>query len=112
VLSMHRSARSNDDVSAGLRSAPILVGRNRALLLLAYALMARRSELVALNVANFEFHEDASATLTLTFKRIKTGELSTNYLPADIVSIVREWLSAAKIGAGAMFVRLDKARSG
>lgn len=90
---------------------PTSIGkRNRALLLLAYALMARRSELVALDVKNFEFHEDDSATVT--FERVKTGEISTNYLPADIVNVVREWLTAAKIKSGPVFVRLDKARDG
>ena len=90
---------------------PTAIGkRNRALLLLAYALMARRSELVALNVENFAFDEDGSATVT--FERIKTGETSTSYLPVDIVDVVREWLDAAKIKTGAVFVRLDKARDG
>jgi integrase len=72
--------------------------------------MARRSELVALNVENFEFHDHDSATVT--FERIKTGETSTNYLPADIVEVLREWLTTVKIKSGAVFVRLDKARGG
>jgi integrase len=64
---------------------PTVIGkRNRALLLLAYALMARRSELVALNVEDFEIHEDESATVT--FEWIKTGETSarpdTRFSPA------------------------------
>jgi integrase len=83
--------------------------RDRALLLLAYAVMARRSELVALNVDNFKFHKDGSATVT--FERLKTRQESTNYLTKPIVEVVIDWLQAAKIRRGAIFVRLDFAGS-
>ena len=84
--------------------------RDRALLLLAYTLMARRSELVALNVEDFVEHEDGSATVT--FDRLKTGEQASNYLSAEVMAILRDWLTAAQIAAGAVFRRLDRAGQG
>jgi integrase len=81
--------------------------RDRALLLLAYCLMARRSELVALNVEDFEIHADGSAMVT--FERLKTGVQATNYLSPEVMAVVGQWLSAAHIKDGAVFVRLDYA---
>ena len=81
--------------------------RDRALLLLAYTLMARRSELVALDVESFADHEDGSATVT--FDRLKTGEQATNYLSPEVMAILKDWLRAAEIDAGAVFRRLDRA---
>jgi integrase len=81
--------------------------RDRALLLLAYCLMARRSELVALNVDDFEPHPDGSATVT--FERLKTGVQATNYVSPEVMAVVGEWLAAAHIKVGAVFVRLDYA---
>jgi hypothetical protein len=47
--------------------------------------MARRSQLVELEVANIEEHDDGSATVT--FERLKTHEPSTKYLsPGDCCS--------------------------
>ena len=84
--------------------------RDRALLLLAYTLMARRSELVALNVGDFDVHPDGSATVT--FERHKTGEQATSYLTAPVMDVVRDWWNAAGINKGAVLVRLDAAGSG
>ena len=81
--------------------------RDRALLLLAYCLMARRSELVALNVEDFEVADDGSAMAT--FERLKTGVQATNYLSPGVMAVVREWLAAAHIEEEALFVRLDYA---
>lgn len=81
--------------------------RDRALLLLAYTLMARRSELVALDVENLDIHKDGSATVN--FERLKTGQPSTNYLSPPIVDTVMDWLATAKIRRGPIFVRLDVA---
>jgi integrase len=82
--------------------------RDRALLILAYTLMARRSELVALDVENFAVHEDGSATVT--FERQKTGEQGTNFLTPQVMAIVRSWLQVAQITTGPVFSRLDNAR--
>ena len=83
--------------------------RDRALVLLAYTLMARRSELVALNVENFDIHLDGSATVT--FERLKTGERATNHLSPEVMHVVRAWLDAAKIRSGPVFIRQDFAGS-
>jgi integrase len=82
--------------------------RDRALLILAYTLMARRSELVALDVENFDLHADGSATVV--FERQKTGEQGTNYLTPEVMAIVKRWLQAAQITTGPIFKRMDNAR--
>ena len=84
--------------------------RDRALLLLAYTLMAQRSELVAINVEDFENHDDGGATVT--FERLKTGQQATSYLSPEVMAILREWLAAAHIEEGAVFRRLDHAGEG
>jgi len=84
--------------------------RDRALLLLGYCLMARRSELVALDVKDFEIHENGSATVT--FERLKTGVQATNYLSPEVMVVVRAWLTEAQIQVGPMFTRLDFAARG
>ena len=84
--------------------------RDRALLLLAYSLMARRSELVALNVGDFDIHPDGSATVT--FERHKTGVQATSYLTAPVMAVVQNWWQSAAIKKGAVFVRLDAAAVG
>jgi integrase len=81
--------------------------RDRALVLLAYTLMARRSELVALDVENFEIHGDGSATVS--FERLKTGERATNHLSPEVMAVIGDWLKAGNIDRGALFVRLDSA---
>jgi integrase/recombinase XerD len=82
--------------------------RDRAVLILGYTLMARRSELVALDFENFEVHADGSATVM--FERQKTGEQGTNFLTAEVMAIVQSWLQVAQITTGALFRRLDNAR--
>lgn len=84
--------------------------RDRALLLLAYALMARRSELVALNDSSLERHKDGS--ITVRFLRIKTGAEAENYLPPDIAGILEDWLRARPSPGPALFTRLDRAGAG
>lgn len=81
--------------------------RDRALLLLAYALMARRSELIALNVQDLERHEDGS--MTVRFTRIKTNVGAENHLPRNIVGILDDWLAVRPTDGPAIFVRLDRA---
>jgi integrase len=83
--------------------------RDRALLSLAYTLMARRSELVALNVEDFEIHADGSATVS--FERLKTGR-ATNHVSPEVMAVVGDWLAKAHIQGGAIFLRLDSARGG
>ena len=43
----------------------------------------------------------------VTFDRQKTGEVSTNYLPPPLVAVLQNWLSAARLTTGPLFLRLD-----
>lgn len=81
--------------------------RDRAILLLAYALMARRSELVALNDTNLERHVDGS--ITVRFQRTKTTTESENHLPSRIAAILEDWLAVRPGPGPALFTRLDRA---
>jgi integrase len=105
VSPLHRSRQALLALPQDLRGK-----RDRALLLLAYCLMARRSELVALNVEDFEIHGDGSATVT--FERLKTGEQATNHLTPEVMAVVGDWLQAGQIERGALFIRMDYARGG
>jgi len=107
-----KAALSFEHIRQALVSLPndLQGKRDKALLLLAYTLMARRSELVALNVEDFGIHADGSATAT--FERLKTGERATNYLSPEVMAVVRDWLATAQIETGAVFLRLDSARGG
>jgi integrase len=85
----------------------IRADRERALLVVAYDTMARRSELVALDVEDFSFMEDGSGRVII--RRSKTdqaGEGSLAYLSPDTVAYLRVWLRASGIKNGAVFRRL------
>jgi len=96
---------------APLRSL-LLDRRDRALLLLGFAAALRRSELVALHVADVRFEEEG---LVLTLRRSKTnqeGRLETIAVaygsePTTCpVRALRAWLAASGIVAGPLFVGL------
>ena len=82
--------------------------RDRALLLLGFAGALRRSELVALDVADLEFVEQG---LTVTVRRSKTDQVAagrTIAIPRGrgqlrAVSAVEQWLKVSGISAGAVF---------
>lgn len=80
--------------------------RDRAMAWMAYALMARRSELVALNVADVHWHADDGSAM-VEFARHKTGLMASGYLPPPIASDLHHWLRSAGITEGALFRRLD-----
>jgi integrase len=85
----------------------IRADRERALLAVAYDTMARRSELVAIDVEDVGFPEDGSGRVII--RRSKTdqaGEGSLAYLSPDSVGYLQAWLAAAKITHGAVFRRL------
>jgi integrase len=104
-----KAALGFEAIRRALIELPVTVTglRDKALVLLAYTLMARRSELVALDVENFDVHADGSATVT--FERLKTGERATNYLSPEVMQVLRAWIDAAGIKAGAVFIRKDSA---
>ena len=85
----------------------IRADRERALLCVGYDTMARRSELVALDVEDFNWMDDGSGRVLI--RRSKTdqsGEGSMAYLSPDTVAYLRMWLRASGIKAGAVFRRL------
>ena len=87
--------------------------RDRALLLLGFAGAFRRSELVALDVADVE---ETEAGLRVTIRRSKTDQEGQGVTIAiargDVacpVKALREWLGAAGIEAGPLFRPINKA---
>ena len=78
--------------------------RNRALLAVAYDSLARRSELVALQVEDLQVDEDGHGSLLI--RRSKTdqlGEGSARYLAPDTVQLVQEWVAMAGLTGGPLF---------
>ncbi len=81
--------------------------RERALIAVAYDTMARRSEVVAMDVEDFTFMEDGSGRVII--RRSKTdqeGEGSLAYLSPDTVEYLQAWLNVSRISSGAVFRRL------
>jgi integrase len=81
--------------------------RERALLCVAYDTMARRSELVALDLEDVTFMPNGSGTILI--RRSKTdreGQGATGYLSRETVRLLRAWLESASIRDGAIFRRL------
>jgi site-specific recombinase XerD len=75
--------------------------RNRALLLLAYDSMRRRSELISLRVEDMEWLSDEGMSILL--RRSKTDQTGTGrwiHLGNETTAAVEEWLEAASITEG------------
>jgi integrase len=102
ALGWHEIKRFLISAGDGIRA-----DRERALLAVAYDSMARRSELVAMEVEDFSFLEDGSGRVLI--RRSKTdqeGEGSLAYLSPDTVQFLQVWLKRAGISSGAVFRRL------
>ncbi len=85
----------------------IRADRERALLCVGYDTLARRSELVALDVEDFTWMEDGSGRVLIRRSRTdQIGEGSLAYLLPDTVAYLRVWLKASGIQHGAVFRRL------
>jgi integrase len=85
----------------------IRADRERALLCVAYDTMARRSELIALDVEDLTFAQDGTGTALI--RRSKTdqaGEGAQAYLSRETMKHLQHWMKAAKITEGAVFRRL------
>ena len=85
----------------------IRADRERALLCVAYDTMARRSELVALNLEDLAFSKDGTGTALI--RRSKTdqaGEGAQAYLARETVKHLKRWLKAGNITERAVFRRL------
>lgn len=81
--------------------------RNRALLAVAYDTLARRSELVAIRIADLSLGDDGTVLIRHS-KTDQEGEGSVRYLAPDTVHMVREWIEAAGIEDGALFRSIRK----
>jgi site-specific recombinase XerD len=86
--------------------------RDRALLLLGFSIAARRSELVALDVADIEFCPEG---LRVTIRKSKTDQEGKGAVVAVRhgsiacpVAAVKEWLAAANITEGPVFRQVRK----
>jgi integrase len=81
--------------------------RERALISVAYDLMTRRAELVALEVKDFAFLEDGTGrALIRKSKTDKIGEGAVGYLTRDTVRHLQKWLNDAGITEGPIFRRI------
>jgi integrase len=81
--------------------------RERAMLCVAYETLARRGELVALEVRDIDFHPNGTGQALI--RRGKTdaeGEGRAAYLSRETVKWLKLWLKDAEISEGAVFRRL------
>jgi integrase len=91
-----------DTAGVGLRA-----DRERAMLCVAYETLARRGELVALEVKDIDFHPDGTGIALI--RRGKTdaeGQGRSAYLSRETVRWLKRWLEHAGIDEGALFRRL------
>jgi integrase len=102
ALRWERIKKFIDKAGEGIRA-----DRERALLAVAYDTMARRAELVALDLEDFTFLPDGTGRVLI--RRSKTdqaGEGDTAYLARETVRLLQTWLAAAHITKEAVFRRL------
>jgi integrase len=102
ALGWHQIKRFLITAGDGIRA-----DRERPLLSVGYDTMARRSELVALDVEDFSWIEDGSGRVLI--RRSKTdqaGEGSVAYLSPDTVGYLKIWLRVSGITRDAVFRRL------
>jgi integrase len=91
-----------DSAGEGLRA-----DRERAMLCVAYETLARRGELVALDVRDIDFHPNGTGQALI--RRGKTdaeGQGRVAYLSRETVKWVKVWLEHSGITEGAVFRRL------
>jgi integrase len=85
----------------------IRADRERALMCVAYDTMARRSELISLDVADLTFAKDGTGTaLIQRSKTDQAGEGAQAYLSRETVRHLQQWITTANITEGAVFRRL------
>src|SRR6202167_5050559 len=91
-----------DSAGEGLRA-----DRERAMLCVAYETLARRAELVALELKDIDFHPDGPGQAVI--RRGKTdaeGQGRVAYLSRETCRWLKIWLEHAKIAQGVVFRRL------
>jgi integrase len=85
----------------------IRADRERALLCVAYDTMARRSELISLDLEDLMFAKDGTGTALI--RRSKTdqaGQGAQAYLAPETVKHLKRWVKVGNITEGAVFRRL------
>ncbi|MBF0437956.1 MAG: tyrosine-type recombinase/integrase [Magnetococcales bacterium] len=83
--------------------------REVAMVLVARDLLARSSELVALNVADIRFSEDGSGTVLIRkSKTDQEGQGAERWISPVTVKALKTWLRQALINQGAVFQSLTK----
>jgi integrase len=90
---------------------PLADLRDIALLRVARDLLARRSELVALNVADVQDADTGDGSGTALIRRSKTdqeGEGAVGYLAPETMSALRAWLTAAGVTRGPLFRAVNR----
>ena len=83
--------------------------RDLALLMVSRDMLARRSEVVALQVGDVQFADDGSATVLV--QRSKTdmaGEGAVLWLSPRTTAALRAWLDGAQVAEGALFRTVGK----
>jgi integrase len=81
--------------------------RERAMLCVAYETLARRGELVALEIRDIDFHPDGTGiALIRRGKADAEGQGRSAYLSRETVRWLKVWLENAKISEGVLFRRL------
>ena len=100
------------DMLAAVPTDTLRGKRDRALLLLGFAGAFRRSELVALEVADLTFQVDGMLVLIRRSKADQEGQGQTIAIPRGShlrpVAALQDWLHAAEITAGPVFRRVDR----
>lgn len=87
--------------------------RDRALIALGYDTLCRRSELVHLQVGNLGPAKSGDTKILISrSKNDPFGEGRTGYVSAATHSLLRDWLSAARIQSGYLFRPLHSTRIG
>ena len=87
----------------------LIDARDRALLVVGYDTLLRRTELVSLEVP--DLLEEVDGTATLLVRRGKTdpdGRGATLYLARDTVQLVKKWLELGSVDAGRLFRSVRK----
>ena len=91
----------------------LIDARNRALLAVAYDTLLRRSELVALEVADIVVEVDGAATvLVRRAKADPEGRGAMVYLARDSVTLLHEWLARSGVCEGKVFRSLSRGTVG
>ncbi|MBF0621189.1 MAG: hypothetical protein HQL54_13035 [Magnetococcales bacterium] len=79
------------------------------MLLMARGMLARSSEVVAVNVEDLHFDKDGSGTITIRrSKTDKTGQGAIMWISQPTVQAVKDWLKVSGIKKGPLFQSLTK----